>query len=212
MGGFAFGVDAVNLLLAEKLGAPPLIARTISISAAIVVTWVLNRAPDLPHLLAALLASNEFYRYVVASLFGAAFNYSAFVIVSHLGVGLGAGRGDRHPHGLGVFILQLGLPRAILSPDKAVDARDRIPAVYLAAPFCGRRDCGCAGAASALGVGAGGGVGGGQVLVAIGVFIEGIELGRGAVSAEEGRGVGIGDGKPGSSLRPFSRRSNAGGS
>lgn len=92
-GGLAFALDAGILTGLVKLGVPALAARVVSISAAIVFTWLMNRR----HTFAVQAAPTfrEFAHYVAISLVGALINYTVFsgAVLLHapLLIGLAAG-------------------------------------------------------------------------------------------------------------------------
>ncbi len=79
VGGLGFGLDAGVLTLLTKLGAPPLLARVISIAATVIFTWQLNRR--LTFKLQAPPTLLEFQRYVMISLASIAINYAVFTVL-----------------------------------------------------------------------------------------------------------------------------------
>jgi putative flippase GtrA len=85
VGGLAFGLDAAVLALIIHLGASPYTARGVSVAAAIVFTWWLNR--QLTFRTAAPSSWAEFRGYVLQSLFGAGVNYAVYATALYLGTG-----------------------------------------------------------------------------------------------------------------------------
>ena len=76
-GGMAFVVDsAVLMLLSSVIGVPPLAARLVAISLAMVVSWLINRTVTFPVRANPTLA--EFLRFAAVAWVAAALNYAVF--------------------------------------------------------------------------------------------------------------------------------------
>lgn len=87
-GGTAYGVDVGVLWALMGLGLPPLVARVISISVAMVVAWVMNRTLTFKVRERPTLA--EFGRYAALAWSMAALNYGIFAVLIWLWVGVPA--------------------------------------------------------------------------------------------------------------------------
>jgi putative flippase GtrA len=79
VGGSAFLVDAGILSLMARLGLPPLAARAVSISVALVFTWQMHRR--LTFKVATPATFREFRRYVAISLVSIVMNYAVFSVM-----------------------------------------------------------------------------------------------------------------------------------
>jgi putative flippase GtrA len=76
-GGVAFVVDsAVLMLLTRVFGVPPLAARLVAISLAMIVSWLINRTVTFPVL--ARPTGAEFTRFAAVAWVAAALNYAIF--------------------------------------------------------------------------------------------------------------------------------------
>lgn len=79
-GGTAFLIDAGTLLaLTEFVGLPPLIARFVAISLAMIVAWLINRT--LSFKVGEPPSLKEFGRYASTAWLAAAINYAVFALL-----------------------------------------------------------------------------------------------------------------------------------
>lgn len=83
VGGLAFALDAAILMLTIRLGASPYAGRALSVAAAIVFTWWLNRRMTFRTV--APISWPEFRGYVVQSLLGAVVNYAVYAVALRAG-------------------------------------------------------------------------------------------------------------------------------
>ncbi len=76
VGGLGFCIDAGTLLLLTRLGLSPYIARAVSLSCSITLTWILNRHFSFGA--SARSAASEYGRYAVVALIAATVNYAVY--------------------------------------------------------------------------------------------------------------------------------------
>ncbi len=86
VGGLAFLLDAAILWLMLRAGASPYAGRVVSMAAAVVFTWWLNRR--LTFRTAARPTWREFGAYAAQSLLGVAINYGVYSAMLAAGIGV----------------------------------------------------------------------------------------------------------------------------
>lgn len=85
VGGVGFCVDAGLVYILTRSGLSPLLARVPALTAAIVTTWLLNRAysfrVETPR------SAAELTRYSVVALTSAALNFAIYAVLTFIGIG-----------------------------------------------------------------------------------------------------------------------------